>query len=153
MRRLCAAVVLCIATLSYADNPGLHGIEAGDLDRAANPCEDFYQFANGTWRAQNPIPEYMSRWSRRWQSGEVAKEQLKQILDELAAKPNWPEGTLEQQVGDFYFACMDEPRLQALGIVPVRPLFAQIDGMKNAADVQRLIRELHDIAVPVPFAI
>src|SRR5262249_3825693 len=124
-----------------------------DLDRAVNPCEDFYQFANGGWRAKNPIPEYMTRWSRRWQAGENNKDQLKAILDEVAGKQDWPAGSVEQLVGDFYGACTDEARIQALGITPLRPLFAQIDGMKSEADVQRTIRDLHDIAIPVLFAV
>ena len=45
------------------------GVELGDLDRKAAPCDDFYQFANGAWRTQNPIPASMDRWSRRWQAG------------------------------------------------------------------------------------
>ena len=31
------------------------GIELGDLKRTADACTDFYAFANGTWRDQNPI--------------------------------------------------------------------------------------------------
>jgi len=50
------------------------GVELGDLDRKAAPCDDFYQFANGAWRTQNPIPASMDRWSRRWQAGEQNKE-------------------------------------------------------------------------------
>ena len=60
------------------------GVEAGDLDRSADPCGDFFQFANGSWRAANPIPQSMQRWSRRWQAGEANKDQLRSILEELS---------------------------------------------------------------------
>ena len=36
--------------------PAAKGIEPADVDRAADPCTDFYAFANGAWRAANPIP-------------------------------------------------------------------------------------------------
>ena len=58
----------------------------GDLDRAADPCTDFYAFANGAWRAANPIPAGTQRWSRRLAAREANRQQLKALLEELAAK-------------------------------------------------------------------
>ena len=79
------AVVIMFAALAVA-RAGQPGIQPGDIDRSAEPCNDFYQFANGTWRANNPIPPSMSRWSRRWKAGEDAKTQLKDILDPIAQR-------------------------------------------------------------------
>jgi len=126
------------------------GIEVGDLDRGADPCTDFFQFANGAWRAQNPIPGSMQRWSRRWAAGEANKERLRDILDDLRGK-TYPSGSVEQLVSDHYGACMDEQRIDAAGIAPLKPLLDRIDGIRSSADVQRVIRELHRVAVQAPF--
>jgi endothelin-converting enzyme/putative endopeptidase len=127
-----------------------HGIEVDDLDRPAAPCADFYEFANGAWRAKNPIPASMQRWSRRWQAGEQNKEKVRALLEEIASKPQQP-GTNEQRVGDFYSSCMDEKRADAAGLEPLRPLLAEIDAIKSRADVQRLMRRLHTEGVTAPF--
>jgi putative endopeptidase len=129
----------------------MKGVELGDLDRKAAPCDDFYEFSNGSWRAQNPIPASMDRWSRRWQAGEQNKEKLKIILDELTAKSDWPQGSIEKQVGDFNGACMDEAKANELGLTPLQPMLAQLDAVKTAADVQKAIRMLTDLNVAAPF--
>ena len=129
------------------------GIEVGDLDRTADPCTDFYAFANGAWRAANPIPAGRQNWSRRIAAREKNREQLKAILRELAATADRPRGSVEQQLGDHFAACMDEPAVDALGMAPLAPLLAEIDSVKDVAGVERSIRRLHELAIAVPFAL
>ena len=128
-------------------------IELSDMDRKANPCNDFYDYANGTWRAQNPIPASMDRWSRRWAAGEANKEQLKTILEEAAAKHNQPKGSSTQLTGDFYAACTDMSAIDAAGIKPLKPTLDQIDAINDTAGVQKMIMELQGLSLRVPFAL
>jgi predicted metalloendopeptidase len=127
------------------------GIFVEDLDRTADPCTDFYEFANGTWRAQHPIPASQPRWSRRWESGELAKERLKDILDEVSAKTDWPAHGVEQLIGDFYGACMDDARAESLGAKPLEPMLGKLAAIKDRAGLQEAIVELHWQNIGVPF--
>ena len=119
--RGCTLLLLITLSVSLFAQTEQHGIQVGDLDRNADPCTDFFHYANGTWRAQNPIPNYMDRWSRRWESGEKAKDQLKVILDDVSSRTDWPRGSVEQLVGDYYGSCMDEAHVNKLGITPAMP--------------------------------
>ncbi|HXY38810.1 MAG TPA: M13 family metallopeptidase N-terminal domain-containing protein, partial [Vicinamibacteria bacterium] len=149
-----AAALLALAPCALAgDEPALHGIETADLDRSVGPCTDFFEFANGGWRAKNPIPASMLRWSRRWQAGESTKEQLRAILDEVSARESWPRGSVEQLVGDHYAACMDEPRANQLGVEPVRPLLDEVANLPDIAGVIRTIGRFHELGIPVPFGV
>jgi putative endopeptidase len=149
---------LALLTLSLLASPltfsqSLHGIDPTDLDRKAEPCTDFFQFANGAWRANNPIPASMSRWSKRWAAGESAKDKLRDILESTAADKTAPKGSPEQIIGDYYGACMDESRVNARGMEPIKPLFAKIDASSDISALQRVMAEMHDILVTDPFAL
>src|SRR5215510_3983776 len=149
-RTLTALGALFVVALTPPGTAARKGIETADMDRKADPCTDFFEYANGAWRAANPIPPSMDRWSRRWQAGEANKDRLKGLLEEAAAAKDRPKGSVEQLIGDFYAACMDEARLNSLGVKPIQPLLAEIDAMKNTADVRLVITRLHGISVRVP---
>jgi putative endopeptidase len=151
VRVLLVALVLSATVL--AQNRGERGIEVSDLNRNVAACDDFFEFANGGWRAANPIPASMPRWSRRWAAGESTKEKLRDILEGVAAAKNNRKGSVEQLTGDFYGACMNEARANRLGARPVAPLLAEIDRIGSRAAVGLMIRRFHEINIPVPFQV
>ena len=103
---LCALLVLVISSAPFAlsQTSSLHGIDPTDLDRKAAPCDDFFQFANGTWRANNPIPASMARWSKRWQAGESAKDRLHDILETASADKS-AHGAAHASFNSAHAAC------------------------------------------------
>jgi len=108
------AAIFCAFPLFAQEKP-LHGIDVSDIDRKVSPCQDFYEFANGEWRAKNPIPPSMVIWSKRWAAGESTKEVLHGILEDAAAHAaaDAPKST-DRLIGDYYGACMDEKQIDAL---------------------------------------
>jgi putative endopeptidase len=151
MRTFRTLLAVCLlSAFAFSQNSSLHGVDVNDIDRKTDPCTDFAQYANGDWHARNPIPASMTRWSRRWQAGETAKDRLKEILESIdpatAAK-----GSTEQLIGDYYRSCMDESKVNARGAEPIKPWFAKIDGAKDMAALQRVLMDLHDIQVIGPF--
>ena len=150
--RLLVMVLVC-ASPSAAQTNAQHGIQTADLDKKCDPCTDFAQYANGSWHAQNPIPAYMDRWSRRWQAGEEAKDHLKVILDGVSRRTDWSKGSVEQLIGDYYNSCMNEVGIDKLGLSPAEPMLKEIRDMKSAGDLRRMILSFHEQGIFVPFGL
>ncbi len=152
MRTTISALAIIFLLAAAPSDSGTQGVEVSDMDRGADPCTDFYAFANGSWRANNPIPPSMPRWSRRWAAGETTKEKLREILDEVSSAPA-AEGSVERLIGDFYGACMDEAQANRVGVAPLAPLLSEIDRVHGTKDLQGVIQHLHRIGIRVPFAL
>ncbi|HUE43836.1 MAG TPA: M13 family metallopeptidase [Candidatus Sulfotelmatobacter sp.] len=147
-----AAAILVAAPLRAQDKP-LHGTDLSDLDRKASPCNDFYEFANGSWRAKNPIPASMVIWSKRWAAGEATKDVLHGILEDAAAKaPEEPPKSTERLIGDYYAACMDQKAIDALGVKALEREMAWIRSVVSVEDLQPVIQKLNEEAIFAPFA-
>src|ERR1700688_656520 len=150
--RLLVIVLVC-GSPSAAQTSAHHGIQTGDLDKKCDPCTDFAQYANGSWHAQNPIPAYMDRWSRRWQAGEEAKDHLKVILEEVSNRTDWPKGSVEQLIGDYYSSCINEGRIDRLWLSPAEHILKEIREMKSAGDLRRMILSFNEQGIFVPFGL
>src|SRR5208337_3988117 len=80
-----------------------------NMDLSADPGVDFFQYANGSWLARNPIPPSESAWG----IGNLVDDELYARLRKInqdAAKSSAPAGTDQQKVGDFWTTSMDQAR-------------------------------------------
>ncbi len=118
-------VALLLIVSPFACGQSSSGIDLRLLDRSVDPCVDFYQFACGTWRKNNPVPPDQSSWGRVHELHERNQEVLHQIL-EGAMTGDAKRSVVEREIGDFYAACMDETGVNAKGVEPVRPLLKEI---------------------------
>jgi putative endopeptidase len=145
--------LMLIAALAVAADAhaGLEGIQTRDLNRHVEACSDFYEFANATWRAENPIPASLPKWSRRIAAHDENWHRQQRVLEATAGRKDWRQGSAEQVAGDYYASCMDEPAIEAAGVAPIAALMTQIDRAVTLADVERNIRRLQDLAIPVAF--
>ena len=126
-----------LASLPYTPS-----LESKFLDRSADPCVDFYKFACGNWNQLNPIPPDQARWDVYAKLSYDNQRYLWGILDE-AAKPAPQRSPLQQKIGDYFFACMDEAAVEKAGAAPLKPRLEEIAALKSPADLPALLARLH----------
>jgi putative endopeptidase len=122
--------------------------DLGAIDRGVNACTDFYEFACGNWRKNNPIPPDKARWGRFDELADRNLSLLREIL-EKAADAGAPGP--ERQIGDFYAACMDEPGVESLGARPIQPDLDAVAKVRNRRQLMREVARLHAVGVPALF--
>ncbi len=118
------------------------------IDKTADPCTDFYQFACGNWLKKNPIPSDQTRWVR---SFSLLQERNRYLLwQELDAAAKDPKTPLQRQYGDFYAACMNTGLVEKNGLAPLESAFRQIGGLDSPQKVTRVMSELEAEGAPAP---
>src|SRR5215203_4562492 len=141
------AVVLSLWTATMAQSKAF---DTSRMDTTADACEDFFQYANGTWLKNTEIPPAFSRWGTFNILADNNQGILQKIL-ENAAKTKSAPGSDAQLIGDLYTSCMDEAAIEKADAKPLQKYFKQIDKIQTPQELPATIADFHRRGVPMFF--
>jgi len=122
--------------------PYTPGLDPSFMDRTVDPCVDFYAFACAGWQRQNPIPPDQATWSVYGKLQDEIQRHLWGLL-QTAADPSSARSPVQAEIGDYFAACMDEARVEALGSKALDPALAALAKVKDRRGLASWLAEQH----------
>ena len=114
------------------------------MDRAVDPCVDFYKYACGKWNQKNPIPADRTAWSVYAKAYEDNLTLLRSILEQAATATQ--RDAVTQKVGDFYSACMDEATANKRALSALKPELDAINSIQSLTDMTAVVAHLQIVS-------
>jgi putative endopeptidase len=124
------------------------GLDLSAIDKSADACTDFYQYACGNWTKDNPVPSDQVRWVRSFSI--LQERNLYELWQQLTIAATKPANPLEKKYGDFFAACMNIEELQKKGLEPLKPALERISALNDSKGIATLIGDLAAAGDPAP---
>ncbi|MBO9574165.1 MAG: M13 family metallopeptidase [Sphingobium sp.] len=122
---------------------GAFGFDDTGMDKSVAPGDSFYDYSNGIWAKNTPIPADKSNYGMFTKLEDLSKERVRGIIDEVKADPN-------SKVGRAYASFMDTGAIEARGFAPIRPWLDEIKAVQSKADYGKLLLKAADMGVGGP---
>jgi putative endopeptidase len=123
---------------------GSFGFDTAGMDTAVAPGDDFYEYANGTWAKNTPIPADKSNYGAFNVLDDLSRERTRGIIEDQAKDPN-------SRIGAAYASFMDEAAVEAKGIAPFDPWLNEIRGLKAKSGLAQLYADADRLGINIPF--
>lgn len=144
---LCFILLLLVSSdllsqVKSEKNGNYKPIDPANLDTSIDPNTDFYEYSNGSWMKNNPIPPEYSSWSSWSELRNKNSEKLRIILEQAATVSSASKVSNLQKLGDLYYTAMDTITIEKLGMEPMKEDLAMIDAIQSIEDFQKVFSYL-----------
>ena len=147
LRRFLLLLAFGVALSSTATAQQRSGIDLSMIDPSVRPQQDFWRFATGKWLASTEIPADRSGWDSFSAVRELTQGQLRAVIEGIDANASGER----RKVADFYASFMDEAKVEAAGLVGLKPELDRIRAVTDKAALPPLFAHLSRFWVRTPY--
>jgi putative endopeptidase len=123
---------------------GTFGFDTAGMDKSVAPGDDFFEYANGIWAKNTPIPADKARYGMFNVLDDLSKERTRTIIEEQSKDPN-------SKIGNAFASYMDEAAVEAKGLTPFEPWLSEVRGIKSKKDLAKLYSDADHLAIDIPY--
>jgi putative endopeptidase len=145
MKRLLIVLLLLLSIIVRAQDGKEYFLQE-NTDKSNSPANDFFNFANGTFIKNHPIPPDEAVYGIFNLVEDSVYVYLKNICLE-AMKSETPNGSNMQKIGDFFRSGMDTAAIQNLRAKPLEKWITKIDKIKDTDGLMTVIAQMHSYGI------
>lgn len=108
-------------------------IDRKNMDLTVDPGDNFFLYANGNWKKNNPIPASRTRWGSFDELREENSKRLSSLLDEASKNTSHDRNT--QIIGDFYASGIDSISIEKKGYDPIEKSLREIEEINTVPEL------------------
>jgi putative endopeptidase len=123
---------------------GTFGFDAAGMDRSVVPGDNFYQYANGTWAKNTPIPADKSNYGSFTILDDLSRDRTRGIIEDQVKDPN-------SRIGAAYTSFMDEAGIEARGLTPFDPWLNEVRGLNSKKDLATVYSDADRLGIGIPY--
>lgn len=110
-------------------------IDTKNMDTSVKPGDNFYEYVNGQWIKNHPVPPEYSQYGAFTVLYEENQKKLRSLIEKVSADKHAAKGSIAQKIRDFYNSGMDTAAIEKLGIKPIAKELEKIERLSNKEEL------------------
>jgi len=141
-----ASITLIFSSCQTNQKANEMAVNLNDMDPNTRPGDNFYQYANGGWMKNNPLPEDKSRYGTFDELQENNNKLVRNLIEKLSETKH-DAGSVAAKIGNFYAAGMDTVNIEKQGLAPLEKEFDKIEAIQTSEDIQKEMARMHTLFI------
>ncbi len=125
---------------------GDFGLDIAGMDKSVAPGDNFYEYVDGTWAKNTPIPSDKSNYGEFTRLADQSRAQTRDILEQARLDPG-------SKIGAAYATYLDTGAIEAKGLGPIKPWLDRIAALPDRAGYSALVAQAARNGISGPFDI